>query len=169
MFGNDASLVVFDSFEFGVTGNHAPVFAVHSVTVVGFSVVVAVCLVPECLEYLLIFFYGHHPSPLYFYKWGNLVPIHTSLSLVLWQHWGFPVLGVVALSFWGRFEVNAGGIGQSFLNSNKFPDIFPALGHGVPAQVGILSSSGRLLSDVFSHGGFSFSEFIGALWAVAWL
>ena len=31
------------------------------------------------------------------------------------------------------FEVIAGGIGQAFLNSNKFPDIFPASGHGVPA------------------------------------
>ena len=31
------------------------------------------------------------------------------------------------------FEVDAGGIGQSFLNSNKFSDIFPASDHGVPA------------------------------------
>ena len=43
-------------------------------------------------------------------------------------------------------DVGAGGIGQSFLDSNKFSDIDPALGHGVPALVGIFSSGGELLS-----------------------
>ena len=37
-------------------------------------------------------------------------------------------------------EVDVGGIGQSFLNSSRFPNIDPALGHGVPAQVGNSSS-----------------------------
>ena len=66
----------------------------------------------------------------------------------------------------GRFEVTTGGIGQSFLNSNKVPDIFPAPGHGLPAQVGIRLSSGGLLCGVLSCGGFSFSEFIGTLGVV---
>ena len=63
----------------------------------------------------------------------------------------------------GGFKVIAEGIGQSFLNSNKFPNIFPAPGHGVPAQVGILLGGWGLLSGVLSCGGFSFSEFNGAL------
>ena len=32
-----------------------------------------------------------------------------------------------------------GRIGQSFLISKRLPDIFPALGHGVPAQTGASS------------------------------
>ena len=63
----------------------------------------------------------------------------------------------------GGFEVAVGGIGQSFLNSKKFPDIFPALGHGVPVQVGIFLSGGGLLSEVPSWGGFCLSEFVEAL------
>ena len=71
MFGNAVGLVVFDCFGSGGTGNLASEVTVHPVAVVGFghfSVVVAVCLMPECLEYFAEFvFYGHHPSPpLYF-------------------------------------------------------------------------------------------------------
>ena len=51
-------------------------------------------------------------------------------------------------------EVGVGGIDQSFLNSNKFPDTDPALGHGVPAQVGISSSSGGLSAKEPPWGGF---------------
>ena len=93
VFGNAACLVVFDSFGYEGTGNLASEAAVHSVGVVGFSVVVAVYLVPECLEYFAKFvFDGHHASPsLYFYKWGSLVPIHISLPLMLWWHWELPV------------------------------------------------------------------------------
>ena len=35
-----------------------------------------------------------------------------------------------------------GGIGQSFLISKRLPDIFPALGHGVPAWTGASSRGG---------------------------
>ena len=165
--GGIVSFMAFDSFGSGDAGSLASEVAVHPVAVVGFSVVVAVHLVPECLGYFVEFvFDDYHPSlPLYFYKWGNLVPIHISLPLVLQWHWGFPVLGAVALSLWG-VEIIAGGIGQSLLNSNKFPDIFPALGHGVPAQVRILLSGEGLLSDILCCGGFSFYEFIEALGAV---
>ena len=47
-----------------------------------------------------------------------------------------------------------GGIGQSFLNSNKFSDADPALGHGVPAWVGISSSGGGLPAEEPPWGGF---------------
>ena len=40
------------------------------------------------------------------------------------------------------------GISQSFLNSKRFPDIFPTLGHGVPMWVGIFLSGEGLLSEV---------------------
>ena len=58
-----------------------------------------------------------------------------------------------------------GGIGQSFLDSNMFSDIVPALGHGVPALVGMFSSGGGLLSaEEPPWGGFSwnfpFAKFI---------
>ena len=106
MFGNAVSLVVFDSFGSGSAGNLASEVALHSVAVEGFgnfSVVVAVHLVPECLEYFAEFvFGGHHPSPpLHFYKWANLVPIHISLPSALWWHGRLPLLGVVTLSLWG--------------------------------------------------------------------
>ena len=60
----------------------------------------------------------------------------------------------------GGFEIVAvavllvGGIGQSFLNSKKFPDIHRALGHGVPVQTGMFLSGGGLLSEVPSCEGF---------------
>ena len=57
-----------------------------------------------------------------------------------------------------------GGTGQFFLNSNKFPDAEPALGHGLPAQVGISSSGGGLLAEESPWGWFTwnfpFSKFI---------
>ena len=39
-------------------------------------------------------------------------------------------------------DVGTGGIGQSFLHTNRFSDVDPALGHGVPALVGISSGGG---------------------------
>ena len=41
------------------------------------------------------------------------------------------VMLVVLLS-----SILLGGSSQSFLASKRFPDIFPALGHGVPAWMG---------------------------------
>ena len=46
-----------------------------------------------------------------------------------------------------------GGIGQSFLNSKRFPDIFPASGHGVLAQTGMFSNGGGSFSGVPSGEG----------------
>ena len=62
--------------------------------------------------------------------------------------------------------MDVGGIGQSFLNSNRFLNIDPALHHGVPAWVGIFSSGGGLLLDELPWEGFPFSEFIVVLGAV---
>ena len=99
MLGNAVSLVVFDSCGSGGTGNLASEVTVH-------SVVVAVHFMSGCLEYFAEFvFDGHCPCPpLYFYKWGNLVPILISLLLELWWHKGLPLLGVVALSLWGDLK-----------------------------------------------------------------
>ena len=68
MFGNAVNYVVFGSLGPGGTESLVPGVAVHSVPVVGFSVVVAVHLAPECLGYFVGFvFDGPHPSPpLYF-------------------------------------------------------------------------------------------------------
>ena len=103
-----------------------------------------------------------------FYKWGSFVPIHISLLLVLLLHWGLVCSWVCGSIFMWGFEVVVvvGGIGQSFLKSKRFPDIFPALGHGVPAQGGIILSGGGLLSTVPSCEGFWISEFVGALGVV---
>ena len=90
--------------------------------------------VAVCLEHSAeIVFDGHHPSPPLFFQMGQLGP-HSHFSA-----FGATVALGVACSwvcgsiFMGGFEVIAGGMGQSFLNSKRFPDIFPALGHGVPA------------------------------------
>ena len=93
------------SFVAGGTGNLASEVAVHFVAVVGFSFVVAVHFVSKCLVYFADFvFDGYHPNPpLYFYKWGNSVPIHISLPLVLQWHGGLPIFGVV-LSLWGDLK-----------------------------------------------------------------
>ena len=105
MFGNAVNLVVFGSFGSGGTVSFVPGVAVHSVPVMGFCVVVSVHLAPECLRYFAGFVFDDpHPSPLYFYKRGSLAPIHISLPLVLWQHWGLPVLRAVALSLWGDLK-----------------------------------------------------------------
>ena len=60
--------------------------------------------VAVCLEHSVEVAFGvHHPSLLpSFYRWGNLVPIHTSLPLVLLLHWGLLVLGSAVL-FYGGF------------------------------------------------------------------
>ena len=47
-----------------------------------------------------IAFGGHHPNLLYFCKWGNLVPIHIALLLVVLLYWGLVVPGPGALFLW---------------------------------------------------------------------
>ena len=94
------------------------------------------------------------PVHLYiFYKWGNLLPIHISLPLVLWWHRRLPLLGVVVLSLWG-VGVEVGWISQSFLNSNRLPDLVPVLGHGVPAWLGTFSSGRGCYLVCFLGEGF---------------
>ena len=102
-----------------------------------------------------------HPNPLsHFCKWGNVVPIHISLALLWWTgvwwvwSWGSTFI-VVGLGFVVRLV--EGGIGQSFLISKRLLDIFPALGHGVPTQMGASSRGGGLFSDV---GGCWLSELL---------
>ena len=83
-----------------------------------------------------------------FLQMGQFGP-HPHFSFIYFSAtvaWGINVSWDCASTFIVGVEVSVGGIGQSFLNSNKFSDIHPALGHGVPAQVGIFSSGGGLLS-----------------------
>ena len=107
-------------------------------------------------------------TPVFLYIFANGAVWSPSTFLYLWScggTWGCLFLGCGSI-FMGGFEVIAGGIVQSFLNSTQIPDIFPASGHGVPAQVGIFSNGEGLLSEVFSWGGFCFSGFVWALRAV---
>ena len=68
--------------------------------------------------------------------------------------WGCASVFIVGIGV----DVGAWGIGQSFLDSNRFSDIEPVLGHGVPALAGMSSSGGGLsLAEEVSWGGFSFS------------
>ena len=170
MFGSAVKSCGFDSSGPGGAGNLASEFAVHFVAVVGFSFVGVVHFVPECLGYFAEFvFDSHHPNPpLYFYKWGNLVP---STFLFLWHC--SSTRGYQFLALWLYLN---GGIwswcGQSFLNSNKFPDIFPASGHGVPAQVGILLSGWGCYLMYFHVEDLFFLSLLGhweLLWAVVQL
>ena len=80
--------------------------------------------------------------------------------------WGIAASWVCGSIFIGGLEVDVGGIGQSFFNSNRFPDIYPAPGHGVPGWVGIFSDGGGLLLDELPWEGFPFSKFIVVLGAV---
>ena len=50
-------------------------------------------------------------------------------------------------------SIQLAGSTQSFLASKRFLNIFPALGHGVPAQIGASSNGGGLFSGVPSCEG----------------
>ena len=93
--------------------------------------------------------------------------------------WGIAASWGCGSTFIVGVDVGVGGICQSFLNSNKCPDADPALGHGVPAQVGIFSSGGGLSAEQPPWGGFPwnfpFSRFImvmgmvSGIFMVTWL
>ena len=89
---------------------------------------------------------------------------HFSICFGVTVAWGIAALWGCGSTFIVGVEVGAGGIGQSFLDSNKFPDADPALGHGVPTQVGISSSGGGLPAEEPPWGGFPwnfpFAKFI---------
>ena len=51
----------------------------------------------------------------------------------LMMAWGDAASWDCGSIFIGGLEVDVGGIDQSFLSSNRFPDIDPAPGHGVSA------------------------------------
>ena len=54
-------------------------------------------------------------------------------------------LVAVAVSLFLSLALLLGGVSQSFLISNKFPDILPASGHGIPVQIGASSNGGGCL------------------------
>ena len=55
-------------------------------------------------------------------------------------------MGLCLNLYCGGMDVGAGGIGQSLLDLNKFSDVDPVLGYGVPALAGIFSRGGGMLS-----------------------
>ena len=65
-----------------------------------------------------------------------------------------------------------GGINQSFLNSKRFPDIFPALDHGVLAQTGMSSRGGGCSLKYLLVKDLEFPNWLGLrklLQVVTWL
>ena len=101
-----------------------------------------------------------------FLQMGQLGPQPHFSTFGVMVAWGIAASWVCGSIFIGGLEVDVGGIGQSFLNSSKFPDIDPALGHGVPSWVGIFSSGGELLLDQLPWERFPCSKFIVVLGAV---
>ena len=106
--------------------------------------------------------------PVLFYVFTNgAVWSPSTLLYLLWGHsdtWDCCFMGL-CLNFYCGGGCRCGGIGQSFLDSNKFSDVNPAPGHGVPALVGICSSGGGLLSGEEPPWGgfpwnFPFAKFI---------
>ena len=96
---------------------------------------------------------GHHSNlPLAFCRWGSFVPILIFLPLEFpgfWvlNLWGFWISGCSCVTIL-VIGIIIRRISQSFLISNKFPDILPALGHRVPVQIGASSNSGGLFCEV---------------------
>ena len=172
------------SYVAGCTGNLAAGNALHLAAVgcfgpggIGNSLV----LVPVCLaiehtgcsaggaeHFVVVGLANHHPSPLlYFLQMGQCGP-HPHFSFICFgatMAQGISVSWSCASTFIKGDDVGVGGIGQSFLDLNKFSDVDPVLGHGVPTLAGIFSSGGGLLSaEEPPWGGFSqsfpFAKFI---------
>ena len=67
----------------------------------------------------------------------------------------------LCLNFYCGGRCRCGWTDQSFLGSNRFSDVDPVLGHGVPALAGIFSSGGGLLStEEPPWDGFSWNFFL---------
>ena len=86
----------------------------------------------------------------------HLSAFSATIELVVGCSWAW---GSILMGFFGIVAVAVlllllGGIGQSFLNLKRFPDIFPALGNGVLAQLRMLSRGRGLFSEVPSSEGF---------------
>ena len=108
-----------------------------------------------------VVFGAHHLDLLlYSCKWDSSVPIHIVLLLVVLLHWGFGCscsLGSIfmcSLEFVAVTVLLVGGICQSFLNSKRLPDIFPALGQVVLAETGVFSNGGGMFPGIPSGEGF---------------
>ena len=112
-------------------------------------------LVSECFWCFVAFVFGvHHPNFPLFLQMGKFGPHphHSAFG-------GAAALGVGCSCAWGLIFIGGlelvvatvllvGGIGQTFLNSKRFPYIFPASGHGVLVQTGVFSIGGGLFSGV---------------------
>ena len=112
----------------------------------------------------LVGFAYHHHSPLchalpHSYKWGNAVPMSISLLPAWASPWHGDCCnfrdGSSVLIVGVGVAAGVGGIGQSFLVSNRFSDVDPELGQGVLCLGGALgiSSSGGGLDPSFWGSG----------------
>ena len=179
------SFVALDSLGSEGTGIPAPEVVMHFEP--GGNSSAVVYLVPECFWCFVGFVFGvHHPNlPLYFCKWGNSVPIHIVLLLPVLLHWVWLFL-CLGLNFYGWFRTGSSNSTVSrmdwptFLNSKRFPDICPVLGHGVLAWTGVFSSGGecsleyllvRASDPLTSHGPQGLLEVAAwsHWWSWAWL
>ena len=146
MFGNAVGLVVFYSLWPGGAGNLASEVAVYSVAVVVLEVFLLWLLYISYLSVwnILLNLFLMITIPVLLYIFTNGAIWSPSIFLCLWCCGSMGGCHFLGLWFYlyGGFGVEAGGIGQFFLNSNRLPDLVPALGDGVPAQVGTFSSSG---------------------------
>ena len=108
----------------------------------------AVYLVLECLYWFVgVVFGAHHPNILLHSSKGDSSGFGVVALEVGWScSWGLLFIG--SLGFVAVMVLLVGGISQSFLNSKRFPDIFPALGQGVLVWSGAFSNAGGLFSYV---------------------
>ena len=106
--------------------------------------------------------FGPHPHHSAF---GGAVALGVGCSC----SWGSIFMG--SLEFVAVTVLLVGGIGQSFFNSKRFLNIFPASGHAVLVWTGAFSTDGKLFPGVPFGKGFWPSGFTGALGfgVVAWL
>ena len=84
---------------------------------------------------------------------GAVVSPSTFSAFGVSWFWGSNFMGgfglvAVAVSLFLSLALLLRGVSQSFLISNKFPDILPALGHVVPARIGVSSNGGGLFCEV---------------------
>ena len=130
VFGSAVNLVVFDRSGPGGTGNLASEVAGHFVVLMLF--------VPECLGYFAGFAFDSCQTnpPLYFFKWGILLPIHISLPFVLWQYWRLPILGVVAVSLWEDLKLVWEGLASPSLTQTNFLTSFLLWAMGYQPELG---------------------------------
>ena len=96
--------------------------------------------------------FGHH---LHCSAFGSVATLGVGCSCV----WGSIVMG--GLELVAVTVLLVGGIGQSFLNSKRFPDIFPASSHGVLVQTGMFPMVGGCFLEYLLVKASDFLKLLG--------